>query len=390
MPSGESDSLVFGRPMRKTLQIRDKVLPVLAPNGGEEEVEAIRVAIESGWWGKGPKVEEFEEKFAELVGHKYAIAVTSNSHALDLIIKALNLSDIDVINPSISFLTTAVVPLWNGCSSNIVDVEPTSLCIDPDDVNRFKKPQSELLIAVDMAGIKADYQAIRKVFNGFVVQDCAHSCWYPGAGLDGDAAVWSFQAVKTMPAGDGGMITMNDRQLADRCRELSWFGIPSTWNRLKNNNGQRRYSWDYEVNSVGYKCSMNDLTASICLVQMSKLDNNLKHRRQIQSRYNKELNENICRPAYSDTVQYYIARVPAKHRDPLMGYLADRNIHTSVHYKPLYMHEPLRQKRKYDVSEQEWLKLITLPCHNKMTAEDVDYVVAWVNRYFEEEYSSTS
>ena len=84
------------------MEIRDTMLPVLRPLGGEEEVQAIREVIESGWWGKGPKVAEFEEKFAEMVGHKYAVAVTSASHGQDLVMKALGLKNIDVINPAIS------------------------------------------------------------------------------------------------------------------------------------------------------------------------------------------------------------------------------------------------------------------------------------------------
>ena len=99
------------------------MLPVLGPKGGEEEVQALREVIESGWWGKGPKVAEFEEKFAKMVGHKYAVAVTSNSHGQDLVMKAMGYKGIDVINPAISFIATAMVPLWNNCTSNIVDVK---------------------------------------------------------------------------------------------------------------------------------------------------------------------------------------------------------------------------------------------------------------------------
>ena len=113
------------------MDIRENMLPVLGPKGGEEEIEALRDVIESGWWGKGPKVAEFEEKFAEMVGHKYACAVTSASHGQDLVMKALGFKDIDVINPAISFIATAMIPLWNGFTSNIVDVKRDTLCIDP-------------------------------------------------------------------------------------------------------------------------------------------------------------------------------------------------------------------------------------------------------------------
>ena len=88
------------------MKIRNEMLPVLGPKGGKEEIEALTEVIESGWWGKGPKVEEFEDKFSKMVGHKYAVAVTSASHGQDLVMKAMNFKNIDVINPAISFIAT--------------------------------------------------------------------------------------------------------------------------------------------------------------------------------------------------------------------------------------------------------------------------------------------
>ena len=366
------------------MDIREKMLPVLQPNGGKEEVDALREVIESGWWGKGPKVAQFEEEFAKMVGHKYAIAVTSASHGQDLVMKAMGWKGIDVINPAISFIATAMIPLWNGFTSNIVDVKRDTLCIDADDVEKHKKSNSELLIAVDEAGVLADYKELRKKFGGFILQDTAHSCWTPGAGLGGDCAVWSFQAVKTMPMGDGGMITTDDKQLADKCREMTWFGVSSTWSRAS---GQTPgYAWDYEVDFVGYKYYMIDIMAAIGLEQMKKLPKHLEFRRHIQSRYNKELNPLIERPPHSETVQYYVPRVPSEHRDKMIDYFADKKIHTSVHFKPLYLYNPLKQDREYPICDTEWLKLLTLPCHNRMTEEDIDYIIYWVNKYVEENF----
>ena len=379
------------------MKIREKMLPVLGPQGGEEEVQVLREVIESGWWGKGPKVAEFEERFAKMVGHKYAIAVTSASHGQDLVMKALGMKDIDVINPTISFIATAMIPLWNGFTSNIVDVKRDTLCIDPDDVEKYKKSNSELLISVNEAGVPCDYEALRKVFGGFILEDTAHSCYTPGAGLGGDAAVWSFQAVKTMPCGDGGMITTNDKELIDKCKEMTWFGVSSTWSRSQGKSGKPGYAWDYQVDILGYKYYMIDIMAAICLEQMKKLPEHLKFRRHIQERYNNELHTILERPPHSETVQYYCPRLlttiinPSPDgsgysykicRDDLIDYLADKKIHTSVHFKPLYKYGPLHQDREYPVCEEEWVKLISLPCHNRMVEEDIDYVIYWVNEYF--------
>ncbi len=366
------------------MKIRETVLPVLRPVGGNEELDSLRECIETGWWGKGPKVAEFEKKFAEMVGAKYAVAVTSNTAGQDLVFKALGIKDCDIINPTMSFITTAVAPLWNNCTSNIVDVLDDTLCIDPEDVRRNLKPNTKAIIAVNMAGVPAPIDEIREFYDGFILEDCAHSCYTPGAGSKGDAAVWSFQAVKTMPCGDGGMITTNDKDLYEKLVPLTWMGITSTFSRMNNLGDKPGYSWDYDVDVLGYKCYMIDLQAAIALEQMKKLSNHLEWRRHIQKCYNEGLSGLIRTPAWSATVQHYGARVPAIERNDMINYLADKKIHTSVHYKPLHTHKIVRQDRSYTVADREWKKLISLPCHPGMTQEDIDYVIYWIKQYYYE------
>ena len=340
------------------MEIRDTVLPVLRPVGGDEELDSLRECIETGWWGKGPKVAEFEKKFAEMVGAKYAVAVTSNTAGQDLVFKALGIKDCDIINPTMSFMTTAAVPLWNNCTSNIVDVLEDTLCIDPEDVRRNLKPNTKAVIAVNMAGVPAPIDEIREFYDGFILEDCAHSCYTPGAGSKGDAAVWSFQAVKTMPCGDGGMITTNDKELYEKLVPLTWLGITSTFSRTNKLGDKPGYSWDYDIDVLGYKCYMIDLQAAIALEQMKKLPKHLEWRRHIQKCYNQELEGLIRKPVWSETVQHYGARVPAAERNDMINYLADKKIHTSVHYKPLHTHKIVKQDRSYTVADREWKKLV--------------------------------
>ena len=369
------------------MDIRKDFLPVLRPVGGEEEIRSIAETIESGWWGKGPKVAQFEKEFAEMVGAKYAVAVTSATHGQDLVFKAMGIKDADIINPAISFMTTAVVPLWNNCTSNIVDVREVDLNICPEDVRKNLKPNTKAIIAVNHAGVPAPIREIREVYDGFILEDCAHSCYFPGTGKNGDVAVWSFQAVKTMPCGDGGMITTNDKDLYEKLVPMSWLGISSTYSRVnKNDNlsGKPGYSWDYEVDLLGYKCYMIDIVAAICLEQMKKLPKHLEIRKHIQNIYNQELKDYIQIPPWSETCQYYCARVAASQRDDLIDYLATKNIHTSVHFKPLYLYNvvSMMNQRSYKVSDNEWKRLISLPCHPGMNNNDIDYVIYWVKKYF--------
>ena len=375
------------------MKIRKNMLPVLRPYGGKEEVEALKEVIESGWWGKGPKVDQFEKEFAEMVGAKYAVAVTSNSHGQDLVMKALDIRDGDVINPTISFMATAMIPLWQpNITTNVVDVDPVTMCIDPEDVRKSLTPNTKAIIAVNQAGVPAPIKEIREFYDGLIIEDCAHSCYTPGAGQASDIAIWSFQAVKTMPCGDGGMITLNDEELYYKLKEMTWFGVSSTYSRVAKEDtvtGKPGYTWDYEVDKIGYKCYMIDLTATLCLEQMKKLPEFLEKRRHVQSRYNAELCSEVERPPFTDTVQYYCAKVPAEHRADLIDYLASKNVHTSVHFKPLHKYEIIKKHlthpdKKFPVADKEWLRLISLPVHPAMTEKDIDYVIYWVNQYFKE------
>jgi len=171
---------------------------------------------------------------------------------------------------------------------------------------------------------------------------------------------------------------------------MTWLGITSTYERVnsgvKGSDGKLKpgYAWDYEVDFLGYKYYMIDILACIALEQMKKLPKHLKIRQDIQTRYNNELHPIVRRPPWSDTVQYYCSRIPVEHRNNLIEYLADKKIHTSVHFKPLHKYDIVKQDREYPVADAEWLKLVSLPVHPGMSDEDVDYVIYWVNEYFNE------
>ena len=372
--------------------IRDDFLPVLKPCGDDEEVNALAEVIKSGWWTKGKKVDELEKRFAEMVGTKYAVALTSNTAGQDLIFKALEIKNCDVISPTISFATTASVPLWNNCSSTLADVDPINMNISIDDVKMKIKDNTKAIIVVNHAGVPAPIKEIRTFFKGLIIEDCAHSCYYDGAGLQGDIAVWSFQTVKTLPAGDGGMITLNDKNLYEKLNKMSWLGVSSTYSRSKSNNLNKKpgYSWDYNIDILGYKCYMNDLTASLALVQLEKLPKYLEKRRYIQKRYNEELINYLDIPPWSETVQYYCAKIKESEniktetvRNNLIEFLSQKNIHTSVHFKPLHLHSIFKQNSNFPVAEKEWIRLITLPCFPYMTDYDINYVIFWIKNFFD-------
>lgn len=370
------------------MNIRENTLPVLCPKGDDEDVKAVGEVIKSGWWINGPKVKEFEIRFAEMVGVKYAIAVTSNTHGLDLILKAYDISEGEIISPTISFATTAAVPLWNNCKNILADVDPINMNICPHDVKTKITVNTKAVIAVNLAGVLAPIDEIRKHYDGLIIEDCAHACYTPGAGSKGDIAVWSFQAVKTMPTGDGGMITTNSKEIMEKIKKLYWFGIETTYDRVikqRDSPGSNSvYKWQYDIDILGYKYYMIDLTAALGLSQMVKLDKNLKRRQYIQEKYNEAFSDmkEIQIPQFSYTVQHYVIKVNREKRDKMIDYLKDKNIHTSVHYRPLHLFTQFKDESEFPVANKEWLKVITLPVHLNMTDEDIDYVIYWVKEFF--------
>jgi perosamine synthetase len=371
------------------MEIRKETIPVLSPNGDDADIAHIAEVIKSGWWINGPKVKEFEERFAKMVGSKYAIAVTSNTHGLDLILKSYDISNCEVISPTMSFATTCAVPMWNSCTNVLADIDPINMNIDPIDIKKKLTEKTKAIICVNLAGILAPVNEIRKFYDGLIIEDCAHACYTPGAGSNGDIAVWSFQAVKTMPTGDGGMITTNNEEIMKRIRKLYWFGIESTYDRVtkkQDSPGSNSvYKWQYDIDILGYKYYMIDLTAALGLSQMNKLESNLQRRQVIQTKYNEafSLIPEIQIPPFSYTVQHYVIKVSPTKRNNLIDYLKEKNIHTSVHYRPLHFYTQFKDdETKFPIANTEWLKIITLPVHLNMSNDDIDYVIYWVKEFF--------
>jgi dTDP-4-amino-4,6-dideoxygalactose transaminase len=370
------------------MQIRKKTIPVLSPTGGKEEINAIAKTIRSGWWGRGSQVEELEKKFAKLVKAKYAVSTLSNTTGLDLVLKAYGINGGNIISPTVSWVTTAMVPLWNNCENKLCDINAIDRNLCPKDVKKLVNKNTKAIISVNYAGIQCNTKPLRKFFKGLIIEDCALSCYTPGAGKSGDVAIWSFQAVKTISCGDGGIITTNSRELYKKLKSLTYFGITQDTYKRATTRGKKSmlkpgYVWDFDVKSIGYKAYMNDLQASMLLAQLKKLKGFIKRRMQIQKFYNDNLPKEIGRPEYSGTCQFYSASVKKEYRAELMEFLAKKKIHTTVHYKPLHMHPIFKQKRKFPVADVEWEKFISFPCHSAMTLGDAKYIVYFVNKFFD-------
>jgi len=367
------------------------MIPVLAPTISEKGIKDMEAVLRSGWWGFGPKTIELEKKFAEYVGSRYAIACNSGTTALDLCLKAYGIKGGELITTAFTFVSDAIVGEWNGMDVTFGDIDKDTFCLDPNSLEVTDKTKA--IIAVDSHGRLADIDGIRQKarqdINGcgytcpLIIEDAAHAMYTPEAGKKGDITIWSFQAVKSLPAGDGGMITTNDDKIYKRLRTLTWLGVEkSTYERAD----LKKYSWDYDITQAeGIKGYMNDLTAVICLSQLERLEEMTAKRRAIQSCYNEAFREmkQIELPVFSHTCQYYTMK--CKDRDKLSDYLADNGIATSVHFKPLsemtYWKKAV--KRPLPVTSTVWLELLTLPVHQALTWKEVEYIIKMVKKFYE-------
>jgi len=357
------------------------MIPVLKPTIDKQTKKELSKVLDSGWWGFGPKTQEFERKFAKYVGAKYCVATNSGTSALDLCLKVYNIKGGELITTPMTFVSDAIVGEWNNMDVTFADIDGDTLCLDPKSLVVTKKTKA--VIPVDSHGRLADIKGIRKKFKGLIIEDAAHAMYTPGAGKHADITIWSFQAVKSMPMWDGGAITTNDEKIYKKLRTLTWLGVEkSTYDRAQ----KGRYTWDYDITqSQGIKAYMTDIQAVVGLGQMRRLEKTNERRRAIQTMYNRAFKNmrEIETPKYSHTVQYYTMK--CERRNELSEFLADNGIVTSVHFKPLsemtYWKKAV--KRPLPVNNEVWLKLLTLPVHNALTNKEIKFIINKVREFYE-------
>lgn len=358
-------------------------IKLLRPTFDEGTRKELLDVLDSGWASFGPKVEEFEQAFATRVGAKYAVATNSATAALDIAVKAFDITSGELVTPSFTFTSDAHVGEWNGMKVKFADINPDTFCIDPE----FPiSPDTKAIIAVDCHGRFADIDRIRERLRilgqkALIIEDAAHAIHNPGE-QKGDVVVYSFQAVKFMPIFDGGMVTTNDEEVYKKLRKLTWLGIEqNTYERAAGG----KYAWDYNiVQGNGIKAYMTNVQAAIGLGQLRRLDALLAKRQQIQERYNKAFRGNawFTEPLYSRTVQYYTPKWAD--RDGLNEFLGANGIHTGMHFKPLHLMTYWKKNhdRPLPHTEEVFKSILSLPVHDALTEEEQEYVIDRVKTFY--------
>lgn len=369
------------------------MIPVFRPNYDEREFQAVREVLASGWIGLGPKTKEFEDRFAEYIGVKYAVGVNSCTAALHLAMQVMDVKGGEVITTPITFVSTNHAILYCGATPVFCDVEPDTMNIDAGKIEALVTPRTKAIVCVHYGGYPCDMERILDIarrHNLKVIEDAAHACGgeWQGRKLGGigDIGCYSFHAVKNLATGEGGMVTTNDSEIRDHLMRLRWLGITKdTWSREAPGKG---YSWAYDVPEVGYKYHLSDVAAVLGLVQLKKLDESNARRRALTLRYNAALagTGDIQTP-----VQKEYQTLPAHHnyvirtgrRDALNEHLKSLEISTGMHYIPNNFYQMYKNcAGPTPVAHAEWTKLLTLPLYPGLTDAQQDSIIQGVKDFY--------
>jgi perosamine synthetase len=369
-------------------------LPFALPDIDETEFHEVKEALQSGWITTGPKTKKFEAKFAKAVGAKHAIAVNSCTAAMHLALEALGVRQGDeVVTSPYTFAATAEVIRYFDARPVFVDVEPRFLNLNSDLIEQAVTPKTKIILPVHLGGMPAEMDAIRDVAirHGIpVIEDAAHA--FPSSykrksiGSISEFTCFSFYATKSITTGEGGMITTDNDDWADRCRIMSLHGISKdAWKRYS-----AEGSWYYEIVAPGYKYNMTDIAAAMGLAQLHKADAMHARRKVIAGMYNEAFKHNTVLqiPADEPKMQHawhlYMLRLHLEamtiDRGRFIEEMKKKGIGCSVHFIPLHIHPYYRdlygfKPDDFPVAYREYTREVSLPIYSKMTDRDVVRVI---------------
>ena len=365
-------------------------IPLFELNYDESEEKAVVEVLRSRWISMGPKTAELEAAFAEHTGAAHAVAVSNCTAALHLVLAALGIGPGDeVIVPSLTFVATVNSVGYVGATPVFADVVgPENLCLDPADVRRQLTPRTKAILPMHYGGFPCDMEALGAIATEhglFLIEDAAHapSTRFRGqhAGTFGDAACFSFYSNKNLACGEGGMVTTNRQDIADRVRLMRSHGMTSlSYDRA------RGHATEYDVVARGYNFRMDDIRSALALVQLKKLAADTAARAQIFQKYVERLRsiEGLVIPFADDREEssYYIFPVALREggverRNQVRQSLAARGIQTSVHY-PAAHRFSIYASADAALPQTEWATdhQITLPLFARLCDSQLDEIAA--------------
>ena len=357
-----------------------KKIKLFDPAIDEREIKKAVKTLRSGFWASGAgggQVQEFEKNFKKFINSKSCVSVNSGTAALHLAAALCDIKGKEVILPSLSFVSTAHAIMYNGGIPVFVDVNPNTLCIDPEEIKKKISKKTRCIIPVHFAGMPADIKKIQKLSNSniMIIEDAAHACGseFNGKkiGSHGDFVCFSFHPVKNLAMPTGGLISINNhnyKKITEDLKSKRWCGISN-----------RKYA-DYDVDKIGWNFYMNELSAAIGLVQLQKIKKMNNKRKSIAKIYDKELNVSKKIP-FTSTCVYHLYWICVRNRKYFRKKLLEKGIETGIHYKPIHQMSLYKKSVKLPLTEKIAKEIVTIPIHPNLTGSQINYIVKTINRF---------
>ncbi|SHF51981.1 perosamine synthetase [Caldanaerobius fijiensis DSM 17918] len=358
-------------------------VPLARPDITQREIDAVVEVLKSDILSIGPKIVEFEEKVAKYVGKKYAIAVNSGTSALHLIVRSLGIRDGDeVITTPFTFVATVNCFLYERAKPVFVDIDPDTLNMDIDKIEEKITDRTKAIMAVDIFGQPLDMVKINEIAKKYNLKVIEDSCEALGSEYNGikagtlcDAGAFAFYPNKQITTAEGGVIVTDNEDIAQLSRSMRSQGRPITGLWL-------------EHERLGFNYRFSELNAALGIVQMERIEEIIKKRARVAEKYNERLKnlDGVKIPYIAPQVNkmswfIYVIRLDKNiDRNKVMQYLINNGIGCRPYFTPVHLQPYIKEMTGYKegdfpVTESVAKSTIALPFFNKITNEQIDYVV---------------
>ena len=373
------------------LESKKRSYPLFYPYVSKKSIKGVGNVLKTRWIGQGPLVDVLEEKFKKkFAKNNECVAVGSGTDALHL---AYILADIkkddEVIAPLFTCTATNIPLLYIGAKIKFADIDPHTMNISIDHVKKLITKKTKAIVFVNYGGIPCDLEELNKIKKKYkvtLIQDAAQSLGskYKNKNITdyADFSIFSFQAIKHISSGDGGMLTFKNKKLLDKSRRIRWFGI----DRVKKQGG----TWENDITEIGYKYQMTDIGARMLLDSMNDFSKILSHRKKIFNIYKKILSKNN-KLTFLDTKSKNLSNsfwlctiVVHEKRIELQNYLRNLNIETNqVHFRNdrYSIFRKFIKKRAYPNMDKYENNYLVIPLNLKISSKDAYYIGTTINNF---------
>ncbi len=378
-------------------------IPFGKPNFSEQEIEAVTRVMRSGWVGMGAETLAFEQELSEYLDVPFVITVSSCTDALflSLLVEGIQSGD-EVICPSLTWCSTADVILHLGAKVVFCDVDPDTLCVTPELIQKKLSPRTKAVMVVHYGGLAVDVDAIRAVLpeNIVIIEDAAHALGSKydkgkSVGASGNLTCFSFYANKNLSTAEGGAIALFNIDKAERLKALRLHGISNdAWKRFKDS----KALIVSEFLELGYKMNYTDLHACIGRIQLKRQSEFYQVRLESAKYYRKKLGSIEPSLKFQSNILHsnharhlFVIQLPLEEmncsRDEFVQALKRNNVGASIHYRPLHTVSHYNCHSNLDNTENIYERILTVPISSSISLDDAAYVTEQI-RFLMQNYSS--